>query len=149
MKHILIAVLFTISNQMAWSNDREAQLDKIVRLSAELTQLQENLSEAKSDLNWHRGTLVVSTALALGLGWLGNKVGNSSGGGDGSAGIKIAGQLTAYTGAIALVPVAGWSGYRVFIKDPRVISQLTEDVKNKLAELNEAKKMELLIQEAN
>ncbi len=149
MNQVFMALIFTLSSQWAYSNERENQIDKVVRLSAEYTQLSNQLGEAKSDLNKRRIGLVVSVGVAAGLGLLGYRLQTATGGGEYSHLTNAIGSWASYGGAVVAVSVAGFKGYRVFIKDPRIIDQLSVDVNAKLAELEEAKKIELLIQEAN
>jgi hypothetical protein len=149
MGRLVLAMIFTLSSFTAWSNERENQIDKVVRLSAEYTQLSNQLDEAKSDKNKRVIALGISAAVATGLGLLGYRLQTATGGGEYAGVSNAIGAWASYGGAVIAVSVAGNKGYRVFIKDPRIISKLSEDVKAKLAELEEAKKVELLIQEAN
>ena len=148
MGKILLTFIFMLSSLTLKANERENQIDKVVRLSAEYTQLSNQLDKAKSDKNKRVIALGVSAAVAVGLGLFGYRLQNATGGGEYSGVMNAVGAWASYGGAVIAVSISGVEGYRVFVKDPRIISKLSEDVKAKLAELEEAKKIDLLIQEA-
>ncbi|MFN8845496.1 MAG: hypothetical protein ACK5V3_11145 [Bdellovibrionales bacterium] len=147
MSKLFLALLLTIATPWAFANERENQIEKVLRLTAEYTQLSDQLAEAKSSQKKRKIGFYVSLSVAVGLGFLGHRLQVTKGEGGYSGMGNDIGTWFSYRGAVVATAVAGYQGFRVYIKDPRVIDQLSLHVKKKLEELQEAKKMELLIQE--